>query len=333
MFISKIGIDLGTTNTLVFIPKKGIVIDEPTVVAKAIPENTILSIGKEAKEMVGKTPENIIVYRPLREGVIADYYVTKAMLSYFISHAVGFNIIKPEIVISVSSGITMVEKRAARGAAKEAGAKEVYLVKEPILAALGAGIPINSSAGSMIVNLGGGTSEIAVISLGGMVSFTSEKIGGDNLDKNIADYIRKKYHLIIGEQTAERIKIEIGSALPLKEDKVLKVRGRDSSGLPKDIDFTSSETAEAVNKSLFGIVEAVRKVFNQTPPELIADVMEKGIILSGGTSKLWNIDKYLEQELSIPVFIAEDPYFCVSKGTAIILNHLDRYKRTLLSKI
>jgi len=333
MFITKLGIDLGTTNTLVFVPKRGIVIDEPTVVAKALPENTVLAIGKEAKEMVGKTPDNIVVYRPLREGVIADYYVTKAMLCYFISRAIGFNIIKPDVVISVSSGISSVEKRAVTGAAKEGGAKEVYLVKEPILAALGAGIPINSSSGNMIVNLGGGTSEVAVISLGGIVSFTSERIGGDHLDKAIADYIKKKYHLIIGDQTAERIKIEIGSALPVKEDKVLKVRGRNNEGLPKDIEFTSSEVAEAIARPLFGVAEAVRRVFNHTPPELIADIMEKGIILSGGTAKLRNIDRYLEQTLSIQTFVAEEPYFCVSKGTSIILDHLSQYKRTLLSKV
>lgn len=332
MFVRKIGIDLGTTNTLVFLPDKGIVINEPTVVALQRPQNTVLAVGAEAKEMVGRTPETIVTYRPLKDGVIAEYYITKAMLAYFISKSIGaFNIFKPEVVISVPAGITSTEERAVVNAAKEAGAQEVFLVKEPLLASLGAGIPIHSSEGNMIVNIGGGTTEVAVISLGGIVAWSSLRVAGNRFDQAIADYIRKKYGLAIGETSAENIKIAAGAALPNKNRLEVKVRGRDLvTGLPKDLLVSSGEIAEAVNPHLVEIVNSIQAVFNQTPPELAADIMEKGIILSGGSSQLRSLDEFIKRSLGVEAFVAEDPLFCVAKGTATVLSHVDVYKKTLL---
>ena len=335
MITRKLGIDLGTTNTLVFVPGKGLVINEPTVVALSKPSNTVMAVGLEAKEMVGRTPGDIITYRPLKDGVIAEYYITKTMLEYFISKAIGrFNIFKPEVVISVSAGITSTEKRAVINAAREAGAKEVYLVKEPLLAALGANIPINSSSGNMIINLGGGTSEVAVISLGGIVTWSSRRVAGNHFDQAIMDYIKKKYALAIGETTAENIKIEIGTALTNSNKLTMQVRGRDLiTGLPKDLAINSNEIVEAIDSYLDDIVASVQSVFNETPPELVADIMEKGIIVSGGTAQLRQIDEFFRRNLGVPAYVAEDPFYCVAKGTAVILEHLDVYKRTLLSKI
>ena len=333
MFVRKIGIDLGTTNTLVFLPNKGIVINEPTVVALRKPGNTVLAVGAEAKEMVGRTPDNIVTYRPLKDGVIAEYYVTQAMLKYFIFKNIGmFNIFKPEVVISVPAGITSTEQRAVINAAKESGAKEGYLVKEPLLASLGAGVPIHSSEGNMIVNIGGGTTEVAVISSGGIVAWSSLRVAGNRFDQAITDYIRKKYGLAIGETTAENIKISAGGTLPNKTRIDVKVRGRDLlSGLPKDIVVNSNEVAEAINPHLVEIINAIQSVFNVTPPELAADIMEKGIILSGGSSQLRYLDEFLKRSLGVEAYVAEGPLFCVAKGTAIVLNHIDVYKRTLLS--
>ena len=335
MFIRKIGIDLGTTNTLVFLPDKGIVINEPTVVALRKPDNTVLAVGQEAKEMVGRTPGDIVTYRPLKDGVIAEYYTTKIMLEYFISKAVGrFNIFKPEVVISVSAGITSTEKRAVMNAAREAGAKEVYLVREPLLAALGANIPINSSSGNMIINMGGGTCEVAVISLGGIVTWSSRRVAGNHFDQAIMDYIKKKYALAIGENTAENIKIEIGAALTNPNKLTTKIRGRDLiTGLPRDLIINSNEIVEAIDSYLDDIVTSVQSVFNVTPPELVADIMEKGIIVSGGTAQLRHIDEFFRRHLGVAAYVAEDPFYCVAKGTAVILEHLDVYKRTLLSKL
>src|SRR3989344_4452703 len=260
MFIRKIGIDLGTTNTLVFLPEKGIVINEPTVVALRKPDDTVLAVGAEAKEMVGRTPDNIVTYRPLKDGVIAEYYITQSMLRYFISKSIGpFNIFRPDVVISVPAGITSTEYRAVMNAAREGGAKEVYLVKEPLLASLGAGIPIHSSEGNMIVNIGGGTTEVAVISLGGIVAWSSLRVAGNRFDQSIMEYVRKKYGLAIGETTAENVKIAVGSALPNKAKLELKIRGRDLiSGLPKDLVITSNEIAEAVNPYLIEIVNSIQ---------------------------------------------------------------------------
>ena len=334
MLTRKIGIDLGTANTIVFVPGCGFIINEPTIVALSLPDNTVLAVGREAKDMVGRTPGDIAAYRPLKDGVIADYYITKAMLKYFIAKAIGsFNIIKPDVVISAPAGITPTERRAIMNAAKEAGAKEAYIVKEPLLAALGAGIPINSHSGNMIINIGGGTSEVAVISLGGIVSWSSLRVAGNKFDQAITDYIKKKYSLHIGEQTAELIKIEVGSALPSKERLEMRVRGRDiASGLPKDIIVNSNEVAEALNQHLLDIASAVKTVFNETPPELVADIMEKGIIVSGGGAQLRYIDEFFKQMTGVETYIAEEPIFCVAKGAGIILSHLDVYKRTLLNK-
>ena len=334
MFTRKIGIDLGTANTIVFVPGRGFIINEPTIVALSLPDNGVLAVGKEAKDMVGRTPGDIAAYRPLKEGVIADYYITKAMLKYFIAKAVGrFNIIKPDLVVSAPAGISPTERRAIMNAAKEAGAKEAYIVKEPLLAALGAGIPINSHSGNMIINIGGGTSEVAVISLGGIVAWSSLRVAGNKFDQAITDYIKKKYFLHIGEQTAELIKIEIGSALPSKERLEMRIRGRDiASGLPKDIIVNSNEVAEALNQHLLDIAASVKNVFNETPPELVADIMEKGIIVSGGGAQLRHINEFFRQMTGVETYIAEEPIFCVAKGAGIILNHLDVYKRTLLNK-
>ena len=334
MFVQKIGIDLGTVNTVVFVPKRGFIINEPTMVALSVPDNTVMAVGKEAKEMTGRTPADIRVYKPLKDGVIADYYITKALLSYFIGKACGrLNLFKPEVVISVPAGITPTERRAVINAAKEAGVKEVYVVREPILAALGAGIPINNSSGNMIVNLGGGTSEMAVISLGGIVSWKSLRVAGNRFDQAIIDYIKKKHSLFIGEQTAEQIKIKIGSALPSRTKVELQVRGRDSiTGLPRDITLNSNETAEALRPHLMEIVSAIGDVFNQTPPELVADIMEKGVIISGGAAQINYLDDFFKRALGVTVYLAEDPILCVSKGTGIILNHLDVYKRALINK-
>ncbi len=334
MFIRKIGIDLGTANTIVFVPGRGFVINEPTIVALSVPDNTVLAVGKEAKEMIGRTPSDIRAYQPLREGVIADYYITKAMLRYFIRKSVGsFNVSKPDVVISVPAGITQTERRAVVNAAREAGAKEAYIVREPILAALGAGIPINSHSGNMIINIGGGTCEAAVISLGGIVSWSSLRIAGNKFDQAIVDFIKKKYSLSIGQQTAESIKINIGSAMPTKEKKTMEVRGRDLiSGLPKDIVINSNEVAEALHPYLLDIAGAVQNVFNETPPELVADVMEKGIIISGGGAQIPHLTEFFKRMLGVNAYVAEEPLFCVAKGAGLILTHLEVYKRTLLNK-
>ncbi len=334
MFTRKIGIDLGTANTIVFVPGKGFIISEPTIVALTKPDNSVLAVGVEAKEMIGRTPEEIVAYRPLKDGVIADYQITKVMLKYFISKAVNwFDVLKPDVVISVPAGITQTERRAVVNAGQEAGAHNVFIVKEPVLAALGAGIPINARSGSMVVNMGGGTSEVAVIALGGIVSWVSLRVAGNKFDQAISDYVRKKYGLAIGEQTAEQVKIKIGAALPTKEKMEYEIRGRDmDSGLPRDITLSSNEIAEALNGHLLEVAKAVQRVFNETPPELVADVMEKGIVLSGGSSQLHYLPQFFERFLGVQAYLAEDPFFCVAKGTGLILNHLDTYKRTLLNK-
>src|SRR3989338_8816180 len=335
MFTRQIGIDLGTANTIVFVPSRGFIINEPTIVALSLPDNTVLAVGKEAKEMIGRTPDDIVAYRPLKDGVIADYYITRAMLKYFVAKAVGsLNIFKPEVVISVPAGITPTERRAVLNAALDAGAREDYIVKEPILAALGAGIPINSPSGNMIINIGGGTSEVAVVSLGGIVSWSSLRVAGNKFDQAITDYVKKKYAISIGEQMAENIKFEIGAALPTKEKLEFQIRGRDlMSGLPKDLVINANEVAEALKPHLLDIAASVQNVFNSTPPELVADIMEKGIILSGGGAHLRYIDEFFKRMSGgVQTYIAEEPLFCVAKGTGLILNHLDVYKRTLLNK-
>lgn len=334
MFTRKIGIDLGTVNTIVFVPGRGFIINEPTIVALSSPGNEVLAVGREAKDMIGRTPDDIVAYRPLKDGVIADYYITKALLRYFIARAVGrFSLVRPEVVISVPAGITPTERRAVMNAAREAGAREAYVVKEPILAALGAGIPINAHLGNMVINIGGGTSEVAVVSLGGIVSWASLRVAGNKFDQAIMDYIKKKYSLFIGEQTAEHIKMEIGAALVTKDQLEIEVRGRDLvSGLPRDLLVKSNEIAEALTPHLLDIAASVQNVFNMTPPELVADIMEKGIILSGGGAQLRYADEFFRRMTGVPSYLAEEPLFCVAKGAGLILSHLDVYKRTLLTR-
>ncbi|PIR72278.1 MAG: rod shape-determining protein [Candidatus Nealsonbacteria bacterium CG10_big_fil_rev_8_21_14_0_10_36_24] len=334
IFIKKIGIDLGTCNSVVFTPQKGVVLQEPSVVAIALNENRILAVGQEAKEMTGRTPDTIRIYRPLREGVIADYRITEAMLRYFIRKAVKtFWFLKPELLIGVPAGITSTEKRAVIEAGMAAGAKGVYVAKEPILAAIGAGIPINSCSGHMIIDIGGGTSEVAVISLGGIVTCHSLRVAGDKMDQAISDYIKKKYNLAIGEQTAEEIKIKIGTALPDKEEKEIEIRGRDLiSGLPQNIKINSKEVCEAISDRLVEIIQAVKAVLRETPPELSADIMDKGMIISGGGALLRNIDGFITQSIGVPCFIAEDPLLCVAKGTGVVLENLDVYKKSIMIK-
>ncbi|MFQ6050001.1 MAG: rod shape-determining protein [Candidatus Paceibacterales bacterium] len=330
----RIGIDLGTCNSVVFVPKKGVVLQEPSVVAVTLLDNKILAVGREAKEMVGRTPDTIRIYRPLKDGVIADFRVTQAMLRYFIDRALGrLRFFRPELMIGVPAGITSTERRAVIEAGTNAGARAVYLAREPILAAIGAGIPINTCSGNMIVDVGGGTTEAAVISLGGIVTFHSVRVAGDKMDLAISDYIKKKYNLAIGEQTAEEIKIKIGTALPEKEDKEIEIRGRDLIlGLPKNIKISSNEICEAISDVLSEIIQVVKQVLRDTPPELSADVMDKGMVLSGGGALLKNIQKLIAKSVGVPAILAEDSLLCVAKGTGMMMENLDIYKKSIMSK-
>ncbi|MBU1037353.1 rod shape-determining protein [Patescibacteria group bacterium] len=335
MFSKKIGIDLGTTYTLVHLPKRGIIINEPSVVAISTMDKKVLAVGEEAKEMIGRTPDTIIAQRPLRDGVIADYKITEAMLRYFINKALGgVKLFRPEVMIAVPAGITSTERRAVIDATMAAGAKAAYIIKEPIAAAIGADIPIGSASGHMIVDMGGGTSEIAIISLGGIVTNTSIRIGGNKFDLAIAEFIRKKYGLAVGERTAEEIKIKIGSAMYLDEEERLRmnIRGRDMiSGLPRTIEVNSDDVTEALQNELQGIIAAVKSVLFKTPPELSADVMDKGMVLSGGTSLLRNIADLFFQVTGVPSYVADEPLLCVAKGTGVALDNLESYKRSILS--
>jgi len=333
MFIKKIGIDLGTANTLVFVPKKGIVVNEPTVVAISVDENKILAVGAEAKEMLGKTPESIVASRPMKDGVIADYRIIEAMLRYFINKTCGrIQFFKPEVMVGVPAGITSTERRAVIDAAMNAGAKAAYIVKQPILAAIGAGIPINTPSGNMIIDIGGGTSQVAVISLGGIVSSSSVRIGGDKLDQAVADYVKKKHNLAIGEQTAEEIKLTIGSAIPVENPVEMQIKGRDLlSGLPKTIVIESNEVTEAISEELREIVRVVKMVLAETPPELAADIIDKGMVLSGGGALLKNLDVLITNVTGVPCYIADEPLLCVAKGTGVALENLEAYKRSLKS--
>ncbi|HBA52244.1 TPA: rod shape-determining protein [Candidatus Azambacteria bacterium] len=297
-------------------------------------ENRILAVGNDAKEMIGRTPDTIVASRPMKDGVIADYRITEAMLRYFINKAGGrFRFFRPEVMVSVPAGITSTERRAVVDATIQAGAKAAYVVKQPVLAAIGAGIPINSPSGNMIIDIGGGTAQVAVISLGGIVGATSVRVAGDKIDQAIADYMKRKYNLAIGERTAEEIKITIGSALPQKKEETMEVRGRDlMMGLPRTIEIRSNEITEAISDQLFEIVRAVKTVLHETPPELSADVIDKGMVMSGGTSLLRNLDELLTQATGVPAYVAEDPLLCVAKGAGIALDNLDAYKRSILSK-
>ncbi|MFA5021998.1 MAG: rod shape-determining protein [Patescibacteria group bacterium] len=333
MLIKKIGIDLGTTNSLVYLPKRGIVINEPSVVAVSVIDKKILAVGAEAKEMLGRTPDTIIAVRPMKDGVIADYKTTAAMLRYFVNKALGgVRLFRPEVMVAVPAGITSTERRAVIDATISAGAKAAYIIKEPIVAAIGADIPIGSPSGHMIIDIGGGTSEMAVISLGGIVASTSVRIGGNRFDAAITEYIRRKYNLAIGERTAERIKINIGSAMYMEDRLSEEVRGRDVvTGLPKTITVTSDDVTEAIQNELEGIIQAVKDVLHKTPPELSADVIDKGIIMSGGSSLLRNIDQLVTQVTGVPAYIADEALYCVAKGTGIALENLESYKRSILA--
>lgn len=334
MLLSKIGIDLGTANTLVFVPKKGIVVNEPSVVAVTVEDNRVLAVGNEAKEMVGRTPEQIIAYRPMKDGAIADYRVTEAMLKYFIekvSPRIRFT--KPDVMVSTPAGVTSTERRAVVEATLKAGAKNAFIVKEPVLAAIGAGIPINSASGNMIINIGGGTSEVAVISLGGVVSAHSARVGGNKIDNAIATYIKRKHGLSIGERTAEEVKIAVGSALPQIKETYVEIKGRDLlGGLPKTIRVSSNDITEAIKEELQDIISAVKRVLQETPPELAADVMDKGMILSGGGALLRNLDKLITKSTGVPCYVADDPLLCVVNGTGTALDNLETYKKAISLK-
>lgn len=334
MFIKKIGIDLGTCNSLVFLPGKGVVLKEPSVVAVDLTENRILAVGSGAKEMLGRTPDTIRVYRPMRDGVIADFRVTQAMLRYFIDKVAGpFKIIRPELLIGVPAGITSTERRAVIEAGMTAGSKAVFLAKEPILAAIGAEVPINSCSGNMIVDIGGGTTEVAIISLGGIVASRSVRTAGDKMDLAISDFIKKKHNLAIGERTAEDIKIEIGSAISEKEPRTMEIRGRDLiSGLPRTIRTSSNEVCEAISDTLEEIIQVIKLVLRDTPPELSADIMDKGMVLAGGGSLLRNLPELFAQATGVPCILAEEPMKCVAKGAGVILENLDLYKKSIMRK-
>lgn len=333
MFIKKIGIDLGTTSVLVYVPRRGIIINEPSVVAVSLVDKKILAVGHEAKEMLGRTPDTIIASRPLKDGVIADYKATEAMLRYFVNKALGgVHLFRPEVMVAVPGGITSVERRAVIDATLAAGAKAAYIIKEPIVAAIGADIPIGSASGHMIVDIGGGTIEAAVISLGGIVSSASTRIGGNRLDMAVSEYIRRKYGIAIGEHTAEQVKIGIGSAMYMEERLTLEVTGRDMvTGMPRKVVVTSDDVTEAIQSELEGMVAAIKEVLQNTPPELSADVMEKGMVLSGGTSQLRHLADLFARMTGVPAHVADEPVLCVVKGTGVALENLESYKRSILA--
>jgi rod shape-determining protein MreB len=338
MFSNDLAIDLGTANTLVYLKGKGIVVSEPSVVAvqkDAMGQKKVLAVGMEAKKMLGRTPGSIVAIRPMKDGVIADFDITEEMLRYFIRKVHNRKtLIRPRIVICVPSGITQVEKRAVKESAESAGAREVYLIEEPMAAAIGAGLPITEASGNMIVDIGGGTTEVAVISLAGIVYAKSVRVGGDKLDEAIVQYMKRKYNLLIGERTAEQIKIEIGSAYPYPggDVRTMEVKGRDLvSGIPKTLEIDSDEIRDAIAESVNAIVEAVRIALERTPPELAADIVDKGIVLAGGGACLANLDALLREETGLPVVIAEDPLSCVVLGSGKVLDELDLLKRVTVS--
>lgn len=335
----RIGIDLGTANTLVYLVGEGIVLNEPTVVAVTAEENRVVAVGREAKEMLGRTPGNVLALRPLRDGVIADYTITEAMLSYFIDKACGRSrFIKPEVMVCIPSGVTQVERRAVLDATMSAGARTAYLIDEPLAAAIGAKIPIAQPAGHMIVNIGGGSTESAVISLGGVVVHSSVRVAGNKIDEAIANYTKKKFNLLVGETTAEQIKISIGNAVVGEEKKgeksrSMEIRGRDNvSGLPRTIELTEFQINEAIKPVLMDIIQGAKQVLEQCPPELASDIIDKGIVMSGGTSLLQNFDKLMTQITGVPCHVAEDALLCVVKGTGVAMENIELYKRSIVKK-
>lgn len=329
----KVGIDLGTTNILVFVPGQGIVLNEPSVVAVS-EDNKVLAVGTEAKLMIGRTPENIRAYRPMKDGVIADYQVTEAMLRYFLRKSMSkYHIFRPDVMVSVPAGVTSTERRAVVEATIKAGAKNAFVVKEPILAAIGAGVAIYEPQGHMIVDIGGGTIDVAVISLGGIVAANSVKCAGNRIDAAIIDYVKKSRNLSIGEKTAEEIKITIGSALPLEEELTMEIKGRDMlSGLPRTTEMRSNEVVKAIGKELREMIKAIKDVFQNTPPELAADIIDDGIIMTGGTSQLRNFPELIRRRTGVKAMVADQALFCVVKGTGVALEHLEVYKRAVLAK-
>ena len=333
MFSKRIAIDLGTTNLLVYVPKRGIVINEPSVVALSTEDNRIVAVGAEAKEMLGRTPESIIASRPLKDGVIADYRITQAMIKHYISRvAGGFRLSRPDVMVCVPAGATSTERKAVIDATLAAGARAAYIIKEPIAAAIGASIPIASAAGNMVVDIGGGTTEIAILSLGGVVAQNSVRVGGNHLDSAIADHIRRHYGLAVGDQTAEEIKKRLGSAMILVKDRTMEIRGRDViAGLPRTVTISSNEITKAMTEELEKIILAIRAVLEQTPPELSSDIIDRGMVLTGGGALLKNLDKLLTKIIGVPCVVAEEPLLCVAKGTGIALDNLDEYKRSLVS--
>ncbi len=333
-FITKLGIDLGTANTLVYVPGQGIVLNEPSVVAVNLSDNKVVAVGSEARDMIGKAPDSIMVYKPMRDGVIADYRVAEAMLRYYISKSLGrFNLFKPDVMVSVPAGVTSTERRAVIEAAIRAGAKNAYVIKEPILAAIGAGIPIYEPKGHMVVDIGGGTTDVAVISLGGIVSSTSVKHAGNKIDQAIADYIKKNFNLAIGDRTAEEVKVSVGSAVPMQDELSYIIKGRDFlTGLPRSVEVRTNEIVRAIDNELREIIRAIKVVFQDTPPELSADVIDQGIILTGGSSQLRNLADLIFRKTGVKAYVAEDALYCVAKGTGIALEHLDLYKRSITAK-
>lgn len=334
LFIRKLGIDLGTANTLVYVPGRGIVLNEPSVVAVSQRDNRVIAVGSEAKEMIGKTPDDIIAYRPMKDGVIADYRITEAMLRYYINKSLRkIDVFKPEVMVSVPAGVTSTERRAVIEAAIRAGAKMAYVVKEPILAAIGAGIPIHEAKGHMVVDIGGGTTDCAVISLGGIVYANSVKCAGNKIDQAIADYIKKTFNLAIGDKTAEDIKVKVGSAIPVDDEQRMTIKGRDFlSGLPRTAEITTNEIAKAIANEMKQVVKAIKDVLQETPPELSADIIDQGIIMTGGTSMLANLPELIYRKTGVKAILADDALYCVAKGTGIALNHLDAYKQSIMSK-
>jgi len=334
MFSKRIAIDLGTANSLVYLEGQGVVLNEPTVVAVSSDDGEVLAVGNSAKEMLGRTPEGIEASRPLRDGVIADYIVTEAMLSYFLDKIAGKSrFFKPDVMICVPAGVTSVERRAVLDATLSAGAKTAYLIDEPLAAAIGAKIPIATPRGNMIVDIGGGSTEAAVISLGGVVVHKSARVAGNKIDEAITLYVRRKFNLIIGERTAEEIKLSLGSAIEEEKESTLEVRGRDSiTGLPKLIELKNNELTQAIQPVLNNILDAIKQVLEETPPELASDIIDKGIVMSGGTSILKNLDKYFTKSLGVPCHIAEDPLLCVVYGTGTALENIDLYRRSIIRR-
>lgn len=329
-----IAIDLGTANTLVWVAGEGLVVNEPTVVAISADDNKVVAVGEDAKRMLGRTPEALIASRPMRDGVIADYQITEAMLRYFINKVLGgFTFFKPDVMVCVPAGCTQVERRAALDATLSAGASHAYLIDEPLAAAIGAGIPVSAPSGHMIVDIGGGSTEAAVISLGGVVTHKSVRVAGNKIDEAIQNYLKKKHNLIIGDTTAEDIKLKIGSAISLPKEEKLEISGRDLVfGLPRSVIVTSTEVTEAINPVLMQIVSGIKGVLEDTPPELAADIIDKGIVMSGGTSTLRNLDKLVTDETGVPAHVADEPLLCVVRGTGVVLDNIELWKRSISTK-